>query len=196
MKKLTFIIFPLIAFQILIFCSCSKCGDEQVVTEDRFSDSYQVFMPFTGTDTLRFLKNGKDTVMFLGKGKEIFYNEVERGGGDCAIKYRLLNHKINFTSSNTGENLSVYYYKYSETNAFRDFFEIHFNSVLNIGPNEAVFTLITSSIPRLTISVLGITYNSALPLIAGSDTIYIGFKGTSNSFIRIRQQNNIYELIP
>ena len=75
---------PLIALMLMLAFSCgSPCnedGTSQTITEDRFL-GYSIYMPYSGYDTLRYLRNGKDTIVLIGKGKKEYFEEVFRGGG-------------------------------------------------------------------------------------------------------------------
>lgn len=181
---------------VLLFSSCKNdCTPEQVINDDHFSIGYPGIMPFTGNDTLSFLKNRTDTIQFKGQGKQVFYKEIEVGGGDCPIKHRLLNNKINFIA-NTGENMSVSYYKYGVTSSITDFFEMLFNNSLKIGPQDVDEMYISSGSKIISLDVLGKNYPSVLPLPANTDTIYISGPDAHHQIVRIKYQSNIYEVFP
>jgi hypothetical protein len=152
-------------------------------------------MPFNGTETIHYIKNSHDSILLIGSGKQIFYNDVERGGGDCAIKYHLLNHTVVFQTVSKSESLNIHYYRYSETNDFRDFFTLQFQD-LNFGPQDVDAMYSASGNQLITLNVLGKQYNSVLPLSSGNDTVYLSGTDALHQIIRIKYQNNIYEVLP
>lgn len=191
--------FYLIVFTLFIakFISCGKkCDPVQVVTEDRFGIGYPGIMPFTGTDTLIFLKNSMDTVKLYGSGKEVFFVDAFRGGGDCEVHYKLLNHNIDFKKITGQKFLNIHYYKYSETNAFRDFFTTTFDNSLMIGPMDVNKLYSSSSTKLIKLRVLGIEYPNVLPLNQNADTIYLMGPDPKHQIVRVKNGNDIYEAIP
>ncbi len=180
---------------VLMFYSCKKCDQIAEYTESNFTAAYPPIMPYVGNETLIFLKNNKDSIRFIGQGKQLFFNTVYRGGGDCEIKYNLLNHLLVFKNQNATDDITFWYYLYSETNNFQDYFEIDFGP-MKVGPYMAG----SQGSYFINLNVLGVNYPYVHPYkINSSDSIYITFSPLVNSMkriLRIKSQNNIYEILP
>jgi hypothetical protein len=181
---------------LLFGCKCNNCDDVPTETEDRFYPNiYRNLMPFSGSEKLYYKKNGTDTIAFIGSGKQVYYNEVTRGGGNCPITYRLLNHKLNFVSSQLG-NIQFWYYRYSETNAFDDYYELYVNE----STTGRLLVLDMYDGKAITLKVNGIDYPVTKPMKLGQmDSVYINFSDTDAikyKILRFRYHNDVYEVLP
>jgi hypothetical protein len=189
----------LLALMMLLAFSCgSPCkedGTSNTVNEDKFSIPYSVYMPYSGYDTLHFLRNGKDTIVLIGNGKKEYIEEVFRGDGDCLVKYRLLHQTLDFYSQAHNLKFTAHYFKYSETTAFRDFYEAKMNDVPIIKPVPA---FLTSDGTKTTMFVLGVEHRAVFPISnTSNDSIYIAFPPNPRTkVVRIKHQNDIYEVLP
>ncbi len=193
MKHLLFIF---LVITLLLSACRPDCDKLQEVKVDDFYSTYTGIMPFTGIEEWRFLKNQKDTVTFKGQSKEIWYEEVLRGGGDCEIIYQLLNHRVVFKDiKNTGRNLSIHYYKWSETNNFQDFFIMEFGNI-KLAPKDVISMYVSMEDKLIDINVLGRYYTNVVPLSLNLDSIYMAGQDAMHQIIRIKNQSDIYELIP
>jgi hypothetical protein len=182
---------------LMISCCQSPCDDNRHIDKDQFSIFYPGYVPFSGIDTLLFLKNGTDTITYIGQGKNIYFQEVNRPDNDCSVKYRLLNHSITFKNKFNINDLYVHYYIYSETNAWRDFYEWQFSNI-KIGPNEAF----SSSRHTTTMQILGRTYQYIEGVTSNTnqdDSLYFNYNLDDEPevhIVRIKNGMDIYEVIP
>jgi hypothetical protein len=189
----------LMALMMLLAFSCgSPCNDDgtsQTITQDKFDEGYTLYIPFNGYDTLHFLRNGKDTILLVGKGKKEYFEEVFRGDGDCQVKYRLLHQTVDFYSQAYNLKFTAHYFKYSETTAFRDFYEVKMNDVPIIKPVDAFLTTLN---PRITINILGKHYDRVLAISNNmKDSVYLGVgSNPQKRIIRVLQKGDVYEVIP
>jgi hypothetical protein len=191
----------LMALMMLLAFSCGSPCDEDgtsgTETKDFNQLDYSRVMPFDGSETLNFLKNGKDTIVYKAHNKEVFYNEVFRGDGDCLIKYRLLNHKMYFIDLQNESKLFIHYYTYSETNAFQDYFIFGINDNSQFGP-YSTFSYF-NGYPIANIDVLGVQYTVKQHSNVSLDSIYWQSNKNAQSskrFVRIKHNNNVYEVLP
>jgi hypothetical protein len=122
---------------------------------------------------------------------------VERGGGDCSIKYRLLNHKLYFIDTTTNSKFYIHYYKYSETNDFSEYIEFNLNDNSEFGSYSTSFFF--NSIPYITYTTAGKNYYVKALGNNNQDSIYWNTYTTASKFekfVRIKYQNDIYEVLP
>jgi len=117
------------------------------------------------------------------------------GGGDCLVKYRLLHQTLDFYSQAYNLKFTTHYFKYSEATEFRDFYEAKMDDVPIIKPVNAFFAMSGKNKPSL--YVLGVEHKSVFSISNNSDdSIYIGGNVDPTKIVRIKQQNDIYELLP
>jgi hypothetical protein len=105
MKTTILIIFcsTALLFFVLILDSCAKCDkDVMRITEKKLSE----IIPYSGSETLKFLHNNSDTQLFVGQGRERFIVDAPRAE-DCPIPYE--GYRIHFRNITTGENITVEY---------------------------------------------------------------------------------------
>jgi len=88
-------------------CTKGKCSQQPDETYYmKASDKAQI--PYSGTDTLKFLHNAVDTILFIGQGKLSYFNVQYGMWGDCpAPIQRREEYTIKYTS--TMYNSSIFY---------------------------------------------------------------------------------------
>ena len=196
--KIYHILFLLtIPFSFTLTSCKNNCADEQVVTENSFTDiRSSSIMPWTGIEVLKFIKNNTDTIIFINQGNVTSFNEVERPGGSCPVKYRLLNQTNTFKDSKSSFQFLIHYYLDSETNMFSDYFLFQINNNSTLG----VYTPDIFSQTRIQMTIQGQTF----AIVKGfgnntGDSIYYNAQTPTQplkKFLRIKFQNDIYEVLP
>ncbi len=181
---------------LLAFSCGSPCDDAQVITKDQFTDTYPVYMPYKGYDTLAFLKNSKDTIMLINNhGRNEFFETVYVGQGECSVKHRLKHHVYDFYSQTNNLKFTAHYFIYTENQGFIDMYEAKINDAPIIKPVSAFLTLTGS---KTTIFVLGVKYDYVFSISnMPNDSLYFGGGiNPAKKIIRIKHQNDIYEVLP
>ena len=111
------------------------------------------------------------------------------------MKYRLLNHTLDFYSQAYNLKFTAHYFRYSESTAFRDFYEAKMNDIPIIKPVDAFLTMSGKNKP--TLYVLGVEHKSVLSISNyREDSIYIGGHVDPTKIVRIKHLNDVYEILP
>jgi hypothetical protein len=181
---------------MLAFSCGGPCDDAQVITKDQFTDTYPVYIPYKGYDTLTFLKNSKDTIMLINNnGRNEFYETVYVGQGECSVKHRLKHHVYDFYSQTNNLKFTAHYFIYTENQGFIDMYEAKINDAPIIKPVDAFMSASSSNKPSMI--VLGINHKSVFSISnIGEDSIYIGGDTDPTKIVRIKHLNDVYEILP
>jgi hypothetical protein len=102
---LTSILIAIVATMLLYLTACSD--DE--CTELRTENLFRTYIPYNGTETLKFLHNNTDTHTIKVYNKETYYTVEERIGdeGSCPTQYQAF--KVNLLNQNTNQVFTLKY---------------------------------------------------------------------------------------
>jgi hypothetical protein len=102
---------------------------------------------------------------------------------------------LDFYSQTYNLKFTAHYFKYSETTAFRDFYEAKMNDVPIIKPVDAYLAASGKNYPSL--YVLGVEHKAVMSISNnGEDSIYIGGHVDPTKIVRIKHKNDVYEILP
>ncbi len=195
LKNLMLLLVILISFAA---CKSDDCNNLKEKTEDQFNTAYAVIMPFSGNETVKYLKNNTDTVDFVGQGKQKGFIKENEPSEPCPIVYNCLYHKVIFKAY-SGESIEIMYYKnVVGYNTVHDYFDVSFSNTFS---NRHIIKelspyLIGSASQSKTI--LGKVYSDCYGFSRNTkDSIYFNLpENARTSIIRITYEGALYELIP
>jgi hypothetical protein len=152
-------------------------------------------MGFKGNESIPFIKNSVDTVIFKCQDIERYYKEVE--STETACFYNLLNEKATFRSSTEGGDLVFHYFISTPGKPNSDAFELTFKYkpfIRQISASDY------DKIPFHSGLILrGVDYEYLRIFTSDGDSLYLNNSFNTKpekSILRIRLDNEIYELIP
>lgn len=181
----------LFLFICSLVASCNKNGACQDEVSGSLDPAYYAYgiLPFTGNDTLKYLKNGNHIVKLIGNGFEEGYDkEFKR---DCGSGNYLLPYKaISFKSDSFKFQL-----KYIADFIGGCNFKININN--NIENILVDIRKINAPSPSLTLNVNDTTYNNVSYQYLGNviDSFYGMFYKTGIGPLKIKYYGDTYELI-
>ena len=104
---ISFIFLFLLGGIFILSCSKGKCS--QLPDETYYlSSTDKAQIPYSGTDTLKFLHNAIDTILFIGQGKQSYFNVQSGMQGDCAAPIQR-REEYTFKYTSTMYNSSIFY---------------------------------------------------------------------------------------
>ena len=191
---LTSILIAIVATMLLYLTACSD--DE--CTELRTENLFLTYIPYNGTETLKFLHNNTDTHTIKVYNKETYYTVEERIGdeGSCPTQYQAF--KVNLLNQNTNQ---VFTLKYE-----RDPSLFPYNSYGMSGHAHAFFKfsgsnifyfkeIFSSSTLRITISGINYPYGRIIGLDSTSNYIQY-LPGGMPGIIRFKINNETWDILP
>jgi len=105
----------IVCLSLFTLSNCKdNCSDKKIPLKD-----LNTYVPYTGNDTLRFLRNSTDTQTFVGQGLERFYiTDGPSEDDDCPEDYESV--RIRFVNPQTQDEIKMEYayYSYQNTNIF------------------------------------------------------------------------------
>lgn len=173
----------------LIFCSCNNNDCDDVIVTISQERLLRV-VPYTGNETLWFLKNKQDTLAFVGEGRKTTNTRVKTQS-PCDEYEQLPNVNTTFFSAITNQYIGYDYYIMSRANGNVAEVNLNYNKQ-QIGNYSHIYFATFQSPPQQDIAC-GIVYDtvSFFTHDLGKLTFKPGF-----GIIKFSINNDTYELIP
>lgn len=177
---------------ILTFNSCKDdCVNDKDIIMDLYPQNIAKVMPYTGNETLRFLKNKSDTISFVGEGRKTSYSR-EQTQSPCIEFEQLQNMNVSFHSSKNDETIGYDYYVMSRAFSNAAMVDVNYNRKL-VGTYDNIY-FFTNQRPEIKKdTACGVPYDSVSKFThkLGNLTFKPGF-----GIIKFTINDNMYELIP
>jgi hypothetical protein len=154
------------------------------------------YVPYQGTEQIKFLHNNSDTQVFIGQGSETYYiTEPAITEGDCAKDYESV--RVKFLNQTTNDLITLAYERdrslfsinpsYGHSDNQYTYYKVSYK---NKTFNTEVFTSINNTIIINNVGYQAVTY-------IGGDTTsnYVGYKW-GKGILRIRVNSENWDLIP